>query len=126
MISRLYETICLLEMFFIISIVPLYCIGSGIYRNLETRNLTNTVAASAAEAFASGLLIILLSIIREPLGFLSLSLPGGTQGVIMFFSFKTESFLPLRLAASSSGALLLIGYILGLYRYFSRSGIKKG
>jgi hypothetical protein len=33
------------------------------------------------------------------------------------FSFSTESFLPIHVIASSCGALLLLGYLLGLYRY---------
>ncbi len=58
------------------------------------------------------------ALIREPLGFLSLSLPGGAQGIILLFSFEKEAFLPIHVIASSSGALLLLGYGIGLYRYF--------
>jgi hypothetical protein len=69
-----------------------------------------------AEAAVTGALIVILSIIREPLGFLSLSLPGGQHGIIRL-SFESGSFLPIRIIASSAGALLLLGYGVGLYRY---------
>jgi len=104
-------------MFFIISLVPLFCIGSGVYRKLEEKNLGTVLGTSFTEALAIGILIIIFAVIREPFGFLSLSLPGGSQGIILLFSFETEKLKPVRLIAGSSGALLLLGYILGFYYY---------
>ena len=109
--------ICALETFFVISLVPLICLGSGLFERLETLSLREKFFTALYEALIPGILIVIFAIIREPLGFLSLSLPGGSQGIILLFSFDTESFLPLHLAASSSGALLLLGYFLGLYQY---------
>jgi hypothetical protein len=107
-----------LEIFFIVSLVPLFCIASGIFSRLESLDISDAVARAFEEAVVWGVLIVLFAVIREPLGFLSLSLPGGAQGIIYIFSFEKESFLPIRVIASSSGALLLLGYGLGLYRYF--------
>jgi len=109
--------LCAIESFFVISIIPMFCMVSGIFKQLETLNMDDAFAASCSEALILGALIAIFALIREPLGFLSLSLPGGTQGIILLFSFKIESFLPIRLIASSAGALLLLGYFLGLYRY---------
>jgi len=109
--------LCAMESFFIISLVPMFCMVSGIFRQLETLNMDDAFAAACSEALILGALIAIFALIREPFGFLSLSLPGGTQGIILLFSFKIESFLPIRLIASSAGALLLLGYFLGLYRY---------
>ena len=110
--------LCALETFLVISLIPLFCMVSGIFKQLGVLNLEDAFAASFTEAIIQGALIVLFALIREPLGYLSLSLPGGTQGMVFLFSFSTESFLPIHLITSSCGALLLLGYFLGLYRYF--------
>jgi hypothetical protein len=119
--------LCAIESFFVISLIPMFCMVSGIFKQLETLSLEDTFFDSFSEALILGTLVIIFSLIREPFGFLSLSLPGGTQGIVLLFSFKTESFLPIRLIASSAGALLLLGYFLGLYRYFrAQYGLQEG
>lgn len=110
--------ICAMEMFFIISLIPIFCIGSDAFKALHTFNREQTFKHSFFEALVLGTLIIILSFIREPLGFSSLSLPGGAQGTILIFSFDTKSFLPVCLVTTSCGAFLIFGYFLGLYRYF--------
>jgi hypothetical protein len=109
--------LCALEVFLVISIIPLFCMGSGIFPQLESLSLETTVSAAFSEAMILGALLIIFALIREPLGYLSLSLPGGAQGMILLFSVTGESFLPIHLITSSCGALLLLGYFLGLYRY---------
>jgi len=111
--------LCAIESFFVISLIPLFCMVSGIFKRSETHLLEDVLAASCSEALILGALIVIFALIREPFGFLSLSLPGGAQGTVLLFSFKTEPFLPVRLIASSAGALLLLGYFLGLYGYFN-------
>jgi len=119
--------LCAMESFFVISFIPLFCMVSGVLKRFETFVLEDAFVESCSEALILGMLIAILALIREPFGFLSLSLPGGAQGTILLFSFKTESFLPIRLIASSAGALLLLGYFLGLYRYFrTQYGIREG
>jgi hypothetical protein len=109
--------LCALQTFFIVSFIPVFCVASAIFKRLETLSLEETVSESFSESLILGALIVIFALIREPLGYLSLSLPGGAQGVILLFSFQGESFLPIYLIAGSSGALLLLGYFLGLYRY---------
>jgi hypothetical protein len=119
--------LCAIESFFVISLIPFFCMVSGIFKQLETQFFEDVFAASCSEALILGALIVIFAFIREPFGFLSLSLPGGAQGTILLFSFKTESFLPVRLIASSAGALLLLGYFLGLYGYFrTQYGLREG
>ena len=115
-----------LEVFFVVSLVPLFYMASGIFKRFEALSLADTLFLSASEALVLGALTVILALIREPLGFSSLSLPGGAQGIILLFSFNSESFLHIRLAASSSGALLLLGYFWGLYRYFKTIHAEKG
>jgi hypothetical protein len=111
-----------MENLFILSLVPLICTGSGIFERLETLNLKETLSRALGEAAALGGLIIALSLIREPLGYFSLSLPGGVLGIRWIFSIPGENFLPIRLVSSSAGALLLLGYGVSLYRYFRSRG----
>ena len=110
--------LCVLQMFFVISLVPVVCMLSGTLDRLADQSLKEKIFNSFSESLIIGMLIIFFAIIREPLGYLSLSLPGGAQGIILLFSFENEALLPIRLIASSCGALLLSGYFLGLYRYY--------
>jgi hypothetical protein len=107
-----------MENFFILSLVPFTCAGSGLFERLESRPLNEVLSRALGEAAALGGLVIAFSLIREPLGYLSLSLPGGALGISTIFSAEMENFLPLRLVSGSAGALLLLGCGLGLYRYF--------
>jgi hypothetical protein len=109
--------LCALETFFVISLIPMFCMVSGILKQLETQSMDDVLLEFLSEALILGGLIVILALIREPLGYLSLSLPGGARGMVLLFSFSTESFLPIHVIASSCGALLLLGYLLGLYRY---------
>jgi hypothetical protein len=106
-----------LEVFFFVSLIPLFCAGSGLFARIETMDWSDAVSRALSEAAVLGVLIVLLSLVREPLGFLSLSLPGGVHGIVFIFSFEGESFLPLRVIASSSGGLLLLGYGAALYHW---------
>jgi len=109
--------LCALETFFVISLIPMFCMVSGILKQLETQSMDDVLLDFFSEALMLGGLIVIFALIREPLGYLSLSLPGGARGMVLLFSFSTESFLPIHVIASSCGALLLLGYLLGLYRY---------
>jgi hypothetical protein len=107
-----------MENFLILSLTPLMCAGSGIFERLEPLNLNRSLARAFGEAAALGGLIIAFSLIREPLGYLSLTLPGGVLGIVEVFRMEGTSFLPVRLVSCAAGALLLFGYGLGLYRHF--------
>jgi len=115
-----------LQMFFVVAFVPMLCAGSGICRRLENKSLVQVLRLSVAEALVAGVLIVILSLIREPLGFRSLSLPGGAQGIMLLHPFGEESPLFLRLLSGSFGALLLLGYLLGMYRHIGAKHIAEG
>ena len=117
--------LCALQTFFVISFVPVVCMVSGIFNRLKDLSLSDTFYTSCSEALIVGSLIICFAIVREPLGFGSLSLPGGAQGIVLLFSFPADSFLPIRIIASSSGGLLLLGYSLGMYRYFKSANAQE-
>jgi hypothetical protein len=107
-----------MESFFFVSLTPLLCISSGVFERSRDLALDEAVFRAFAEAAVLGGLIIAFSLIREPLGYFSLSLPGGVHGIVKIVSSGETAFLPIRIIAGSAGALLLLGYGVGLYRYF--------
>ena len=108
-----------LETFFVVSLVPIFCISSGIFqRSAAADDTVEALTRAISEAVVLSVLLLAFSLVREPLGFLSLSVPGGSRGIAFIFSVATEALFPVQLIASSSGALILLGYGLGLYRYY--------
>jgi hypothetical protein len=121
----LFSPLCALETFFVVSIIPMFCIFSEIFGRLETFSLKDALSSAVSESLILGALIVIFALIREPIGYSSLSLPGGARGLVLLFSFDTESFFPVHLVAIPSGALLLMGYFLGLYRYFKVKSVPR-
>jgi len=111
-----------LENFLLILLVPLFCSGSGIIEKILTQPekhqsdvLENVTDAISQAATLAGL-IVAFSILREPLAYCSLSLPGSFAGMVTIMYFKAGTFLPIGILSSSSGALLLLGFIISLYQ----------
>jgi hypothetical protein len=108
-----------MECFFPILLGPLVYTGSGAAERIQTMDLSDGLAASFFDVLVYCGLSIALALVREPLGFLSLSFPGGSRGMIFFFAGKTSLLYPVSL---SSGALLLLGYGVALYNFLRGSG----
>jgi hypothetical protein len=102
--------------FFFLFLVPPCCVGSGVFKRLESLDLAEAFSRSILESLVLGGLIIALSLIREPLGMGSISFPGGIQGIVEISGHG--SFFPVRIFAVSGGGLLLFGYGVSLFRYF--------
>jgi hypothetical protein len=113
----LLSPLCALETFFAVSLVPVFYMASGVSKRFD---LYSAVDSFFFEAPSLGVLLLAFALIREPLGYMSLSLPGGAQGSVMLFSFGTEFLLPVQLISSSGGALLLFGYFWGVYKSMNR------
>jgi len=114
-----------LQVFFAVALVPVLCAGSGVLDRAAATDPASALRLAATEALVAGSLVVILSLIREPLGFRSLSLPGGSGGILMFYPFGENSPLYLRLLSGVPGALLLLAYALGAYRHF-RSKHRRG
>jgi hypothetical protein len=109
-----------METTFIILLAPLYCIGSGICRRLEAHDPEESIPRALLEALVLGGILVALSLIREPLGFGTFSLPGGPQGIVTLISLGSSLYFPVQIIACSSGGLLLLGYGLTLFRRFKK------
>jgi len=116
----LFSPLCALESFFAVSLVPVFYISSGASKRFNALSAEDSFFSSFFEALSLGVLLLAFAIIREPLSFVSLSLPGGPQGSVMLFSFDVESFLPVQLIGSSGGALILLGYFWALYKRMNK------
>ncbi|GHV71037.1 hypothetical protein AGMMS49928_21160 [Spirochaetia bacterium] len=114
----LFSPFLAMETGFLLTLVPAVCISSGIFSRMEDPDPLKIFTRSLSEAGVLGLLILALALIREPIGYASLSLPGGNRGIVEIFSGGGEnSFFPVHIATSSAGALLLLGYSLALFRH---------
>lgn len=120
-----------LEVFFILLLIPLYFAVSGIIEHEASslNNANNDIFDKASDAVsqAGGLsgLLIGFSILREPLSYCMLTFPGTYQGMVTIMYFNSNSLFPIGMFAASSGALLLLGYIISLYQ-FGKSVIYPG
>jgi Na+-transporting NADH:ubiquinone oxidoreductase subunit NqrD len=113
-----------METTFLLLLCPLCCAGSGICRRIEGLAPQESIFKAFLEALVLAVLLVALALIREPLGFGSLTLPGGPQGLVALFAPGSPGspgeslYFPVRIIAASSGGLLLLGYILILFRRF--------
>jgi Na+-transporting NADH:ubiquinone oxidoreductase subunit NqrD len=112
-----------METTFLLLLCPLSCIGSGICRRIRGLARRDSILRAFLEALALGGILVALALIREPLGFGSLTLPGGSQGLTVLFDSESPpsvAYYPARIIAGASGGLLLLGYVLALFRRFKR------
>ena len=106
--------------FFLVLIPPCF-IGSRLFAASETREIEiqEILLKIAVEAAFLCILLIAISLIREPLGIGSLSFPGGSYGIIEIFSPREdgEGFVPIRLLSASAGGLLILGLCVSAFQY---------
>jgi Na+-transporting NADH:ubiquinone oxidoreductase subunit NqrD len=104
-----------MEGLYLVILVPCCFVGSDTFKSLEASNFIEALFDALREAGMLSAIIIGLSLIREPFGFYSLSLPGGPLGIIELFKAPDEaSFLPIRILSTSAGAFLLLGYVMAI------------
>jgi hypothetical protein len=105
------ETACL------VLLTPCYVSVSPLFDKPYGSEISSLLLKASLEAGSLGALIVAFALIREPVGFMALSLPGGASGIIELFSPpEGDGFLPVRIIAGSAGALLLLGYGAALFR----------
>jgi Na+-transporting NADH:ubiquinone oxidoreductase subunit NqrD len=116
-LSLLCPVLTLDSLLFLI-LCPLCCVSSGALDRIEKLTPGEAVLHSYREGSILAVLILILSLIREPLGYGTISLPGGRQGILCLINFSGESFLPVRILSLSGGAFFLLGYGAALFRRF--------
>jgi hypothetical protein len=99
-----------LEIYLYCLLVPVHGYASRLASRLENMEIEDALFKAVSEAISIGILITALALIREPLGFGSLSLPGGSGGIVRLFVSRESAYFPIRIFTSSAGALILLGY----------------
>jgi len=109
---------------FFLVLLPPCCTGSGFFTGMENEQTPEIISKIGMEALCLGLLIIAISLIREPLGLGTLSFPGGIWGIHEIFSDAsgTEGFIPIKLLSVSAGGFLILGFLAAAYRHFRSAG----
>jgi Na+-translocating ferredoxin:NAD+ oxidoreductase RnfE subunit len=117
----------IMETGFFLFFVPVWCMGSNFFEAAESSDSVEVLSRAVLEALTMGGLVIAVSLVREPLGLGTISIPGSVYGIREIFGGKVkEIFIPLRILSVSSGGLLLLGYGIALYRFFkNKSGISQ-
>jgi hypothetical protein len=125
----LFSPFLMMSCMYLVALVPCCFIGSNILKestaprdaDVPRRTLLETVSAAFFEALILGGVTIGMALIREPIGYMALSLPGGPQGLIEVFGHSQETdFLPVQVLAGSAGAFLLLGYLVALFSTIKR------
>jgi hypothetical protein len=112
-----------LEVFMLLLLVPLFCATPEFAKQMQSMtegayiDIFENISEAVSQAGSLAGLIIAFSIIREPLSYCTLSFPGTHMGMVTIMYFSSGAFFPMSIFTASSGALLLLGYIICLYQY---------
>jgi hypothetical protein len=104
--------------FIIIFVCPL-CAGSGLFEEADTVDIGDILPHVLMEATVLAVLIIAISLIREPIGLGSLSLPGGISGIVEFFGDEQgNNFFPIRFFSIAAGGFITLGFVSAVFRHY--------
>jgi signal transduction histidine kinase len=109
-----------METLFIILFVPIFACSENISEKYAALSPLLAVKRGFFESLSFGALIMAVALIREPLGYATLSLPGGTGGIIELFNKEGLFPFAIEIVSLSSGAFLLLGFITVLFRVLDR------
>jgi hypothetical protein len=110
-----------METSLICALAPVYFMGSKFSAAIENLPADEIFTEARSEPLSLGLLTIVFSLIREPLGFAAISIPGGSRGITELFGAQDGYFYPIQLISSSTGALILLAYIIIFFRRFKKT-----
>ena len=116
LVLSLLNPLLLFSMSYILMLIPPCFLGTGLLENSDTVSPLDVFSRAIKEAILLSFIIIVMALIRESLGMGSISFPGGIFGIFQL-NEEAEAFVPLRLLSISSGAFLLMGYGIAVYRY---------
>jgi hypothetical protein len=103
---------------FFLLLVPPFCLSTGFFETIESADILDTVFRALLEAVSLAGIILAFSLIREPLGLGTLSVPSAAYGLRELFNREeSDAIIPAQIISVSSGGLLLLGYGTALYRY---------
>jgi hypothetical protein len=114
-----------IETIFVTLFVPMYTYLERVGEKHSDLMLSHALKGCFLESLYLGVLTVVIALIREPLGYATLSLPGGDGGIIELFN-KNNSFpFAIEIISLSSGAFLLIGFLMVAFRALDRRKTKR-
>jgi Na+-transporting NADH:ubiquinone oxidoreductase subunit NqrD len=116
LIFSLINPLLAMETSLFIILTPVCCIAAALLPQVKTLSPKDALIRAVSEALTLGLLILAFALVREPLGFGSLSFPGGMRGTVELLGNGENSLFPIQILGGSAGALLFFGYGLAMYR----------
>jgi hypothetical protein len=114
-----------LETIFITLFVPMFAYLEGFGEKYSSLPLSHAIKNCFFESFYLGLLIAVIALIREPLGYATLSIPGGSGGIIELFNKDGGFPFAIEIISLASGAFLLIGCIMVVFSLLDRRKTKR-
>jgi hypothetical protein len=109
-----------METIFITLFVPIFVYLENAGEKYSSMPPLRVAKTCFFESIYLGILIVIIALIREPLGYATLSLPGGDNGIIELFNKDNGFPFRVEIIALSSGAFLLIGFIMTIFRILDR------
>jgi hypothetical protein len=118
LLFSLINPLLIINTTFFLLLIPPFCLSTGFFETIESPDLFDSVLRALLEAVSLGCIILAFSLIREPLGLGTLSIPSAAQGIRELFNREeSNTIIPAQIISVSSGGLLLLGYGTALYRY---------
>jgi hypothetical protein len=111
----LLSPIMALEVTFIVYFIPLGVLTSAICLNYDSLALDDGLYEILLDALFLCMIIVVQALIRETLGFGTLSAPG-SLGPIEFIRIEGADHFLNQFFASTPGALVLLGYMVAMYK----------
>ncbi|MDR1429848.1 MAG: hypothetical protein LBI85_06115 [Spirochaetaceae bacterium] len=125
LILSLASPLLVLELNIIILLVPVSFISTSVSKNFDTLEPDDGLYEAILEALILGGLIMGFALIREPLSYGALSIPG-SQGIIEWAFADRENPYFSHLISTSAGGCILLGYAVALFRKIRNETIGKG
>ncbi|MDR0383422.1 MAG: hypothetical protein LBH50_05490 [Spirochaetaceae bacterium] len=110
-----------METVLICALSPVFFMASGLSAAPENPHEEETIKKAARYPLSLGIVTLVFSLLREPLGFATLSVPGGKRGIIELFNSAGQYPYAVQLVSSSTGALFLLAYLMVALRYMANS-----
>jgi len=113
------------ETAFFISLAPIVFTASGIADRSYNDSIADAVVRTGSESASILALLMAFALVREPIGYGALSLPG-RDGIAIVFGSKEASAFAARAVAIPVGGFLLIGYAVVAFRKLRSRGNGEG
>jgi hypothetical protein len=111
----LFSPILFYDIQFPVAFTAVLFMISGLGEKVAATDFSSGMKKTIVEALVISLIILLFSLVREPFGFGALSLPTN-EGIKEILTSDIASDIAIKSIATASGGLIVLGFIVGLYR----------